>query len=205
VNLGVCSVIYMTHGANTETGNSKMSLTDAELYERWRAERDAEAFAELVIRHTGMVFGAAFRILRDSAQAEEIAQDCFLNLAATPTGARRSVGGWLHALAVCRALDRLRAGRSRRKREAQFAHLERARRDRDWEELQALVQEAIAELPLHLRDAVVCRYLEGLTLDETAKRLALARSTRPDLERRWRRGDLSMQREPGWHIPTGRH
>ncbi|MCH9057310.1 MAG: hypothetical protein IIB55_01640, partial [Planctomycetes bacterium] len=44
-------------------------------------QRDAEAFAEIVTRHAGMVFATCNRILGDRAAAEEVAQECFLALA----------------------------------------------------------------------------------------------------------------------------
>ncbi|MEK7794858.1 MAG: sigma factor, partial [Candidatus Hydrogenedentota bacterium] len=60
-----------------------MGSSDALLLERWVLERDAGAFREIVLRHGGMVYGTCRRILGNPADAEEIAQDCFLRLAET--------------------------------------------------------------------------------------------------------------------------
>ena len=57
-----------------------MSRSDSVLIERWSQFQDAEAFAELVRRHASMVHGTCLRILGNGADAEEVAQDCFLEL-----------------------------------------------------------------------------------------------------------------------------
>ena len=57
-----------------------VSASDSTLWERWQGQRDPDAFAEIVSRHSGMVYAACKRILRDSADAEDVVQDCFLEL-----------------------------------------------------------------------------------------------------------------------------
>ena len=57
-----------------------MTTTDAQLLDRWRNRRDAEAFTLLVERYGNMVHGAARRILQDPVEADDIAQECFLKL-----------------------------------------------------------------------------------------------------------------------------
>jgi RNA polymerase sigma-70 factor (ECF subfamily) len=76
-----------------------MSTTDAVLIERWAAERDPEAFRELVNRYAELVYSAARRVLGNSADAEDVAQECFVKLCRLrePT---RNLPAWLHRVAT---------------------------------------------------------------------------------------------------------
>ena len=86
-----------------------MSPLDIELMERWTHQRDPEAFKQLTIRYGPMVYGTCLRILRNSADAEDAVQDCFLKLVKQHTPLRSSLAGWLHRVAVSCALDRLQS------------------------------------------------------------------------------------------------
>lgn len=90
-----------------------MELTDAVLLERWTRGRSADAFAELVARHGGMVYGTCRRIVRDPATAEDVAQECFIKLSTHEEGDSPCLAGWLHRVAMRRSLDHLRAARRR--------------------------------------------------------------------------------------------
>ena len=68
--------------------------TDFALLERWKSQRDAHAFKALTQRYGGMVFSVCNRVLKNAADAEEIAQECFLKLAQHPEKPERSVGPW---------------------------------------------------------------------------------------------------------------
>ena len=154
-----------------------MNVSDAALIEKWKILHDPEAFTELVARHSAMVYRVACRILRDPGHAEEVAQECFLLLAEKPAVVRRSPAGWLHALAASRALDRLRTEQSRLARESRYAEQTSTVCRPQWNDIQGYVDEAVADLPETLREAVVYRYLEGHSLAETAQCLAISRST----------------------------
>ncbi|NCQ36367.1 sigma-70 family RNA polymerase sigma factor, partial [bacterium] len=58
-----------------------MQSLDSELLTRYATTRDAEAFAELMIRHRDLVYATCYRVLRSRADAEDVSQDCFLRLA----------------------------------------------------------------------------------------------------------------------------
>jgi DNA-directed RNA polymerase specialized sigma24 family protein len=82
------------------------SLGDWDLLDRYRTSGSQAAFAELVARHIGLVFGTCRRRLADPQLAEQAAQDVFLMLARRGPirGAERLLSGWLVQAArqVCR-------------------------------------------------------------------------------------------------------
>ena len=153
-----------------------MSPSDITLLERWQGGRDAKAFQELVSRHGGMVYGASSRILRNAADAEEVAQECFLALAQAKAGSVRLLGGWLHTFATHRSLDRVRADKRRQQRERRYSEAERAHVDPTWNEIQHFVDEAIAALPQELSCVVVGHFLEGRPQVDLARSLDLSPS-----------------------------
>ena len=82
-----------------------MPSLDAALFQRWIATRDADAFAEIVSRHSAMVYGTCRRVLRNPADAEDVTQECFMELARAGRPVRCPLGAWLHTTAVRRSLD----------------------------------------------------------------------------------------------------
>src|SRR5262245_55915214 len=136
-----------------------MALSDMGLLERWIAARDAEAFNELVTRYSALVYGACRRVLGNEADAEDVAQDCFLTLARSAAAPRHSISGWLHKLATHRALDRRKAELRRRRREQLFAERKTAEAEPAWNQVQEYVDEAILTLPEKIRGVIVAHFL----------------------------------------------
>ncbi len=66
-------------------------MTDVTLWQRWQSERDPEAFAELVSRYSGLVFGTCRRILGNAADAEDVTQECFLEILRADFRVQRSL------------------------------------------------------------------------------------------------------------------
>lgn len=70
---------------------------------------DQSALEILFGRYSKLVFGIAFRILRDVGEAEEIVQECFIYLyqkARSFEPAKGSAKVWIVQVAYCRARDR---------------------------------------------------------------------------------------------------
>ena len=156
-----------------------MAQQDGVLLERWQRQRDVEAFTELVGRYSSLVYSTCARVLGDRGQAEEVAQECFVELMQTRQPVRVSLGAWLHTLATRRTYDRIRQEARRRNRETQYAAAQPAGvegRDAEVAELLARVDEVIAALPGPLHDVLVGRFLEGRTHAEMARAWAVSES-----------------------------
>jgi RNA polymerase sigma-70 factor (ECF subfamily) len=79
------------------------------------ARGDAAAFRALVARHLPAVLGVARRMLRDDAEAEDVAQEALVRLWRTGAGVELGPGGlkpWLRRVTTNLCIDRMRsAGR----------------------------------------------------------------------------------------------
>ncbi|HEY7361148.1 MAG TPA: sigma factor, partial [Streptosporangiaceae bacterium] len=76
------------------------------------AQGDTAAFERLYDKVAGPVYGLAVRILRDSAQAEEIAQEVLIQVWRKAAAFDPSRGGamtWIMTLAHRRTVDRVRS------------------------------------------------------------------------------------------------
>jgi RNA polymerase sigma factor (sigma-70 family) len=161
-------------------------LTDHQLVERFSRERDEAAFAALVRRHGGMVWGLCRRILRHEQDAEDAFQAAFLILARKARTIRRSeaVGGWLYRVAY-RLAVRARAAALKHGRRAGAAletvfqrqpsgdHLV----EMTWREIRTVADEELRRLPESYRSALVLFYLEGRTQEEAARQLGWSKGT----------------------------
>jgi RNA polymerase sigma-70 factor (ECF subfamily) len=162
---------------------------DRELVTRWQGG-DLAAFETLIRRHQRRVFGLLLRMLGNVQEAEDVAQETFLNLHRHGHRFRSQsrFSTFLYRVAVNAALNRRRSlGRRRARREA----LER--RQEAGEDLpqgprgpddaaaggqiQAQVQRAIGTLPAHLRVPLVLFDIEGLAYAEVAAVLQVAEGT----------------------------
>ncbi len=164
-------------------GGSVAGLTDRQLIERFNDRRDATgeaAFAALVARHGPMVLHVCRQLLGDRHHAEDAFQAVFLVLARKARSIRDPdlLGNWLYGVALRTARKARRQLARRRKNEEDDAmrrpesgpsvpveHPVLAR-----EQAEALHTE-IDRLPGPFRRTVVLCYLEGLTLEEAARRL----------------------------------
>jgi RNA polymerase sigma factor (sigma-70 family) len=151
---------------------SVLSLTDAQLLERFAVNRDEPAFAALMVRHGPMVLGLCRRLLHDAAAAEDAFQAAFLVLARKAGAIQRRplLSAWLYGVTY-KVAARLR-GRTwkRRTRETSGVDLESVAANIDPEpsDLPPLLHQEVQRLPDKYRNPVVLCYLEGKTHEEAA-------------------------------------
>lgn len=162
---------------------------DAALVERWRAG-DEGAFERLVRLHERRVFGVLMRMLGSREEAEDVAQETFLNLHRYGHRFRREsrFSTFVYRVAVNAALNRRRSlGRRRARMEGlsqrqaagdDLPHAPRGPEDSALgHELRERVQREILALSPALRAPLVLYDLEGLPYAEIASALGLAEGT----------------------------
>jgi RNA polymerase sigma factor (sigma-70 family) len=153
-------------------------MDDHEALRRFAQERSEAAFAELVRRHVDLVYGAALRQLRNSADAEDVVQIVFLALARKAAGLSRNVvvAAWLHKASVLASRNLLRARGRRRRYERAACRSETmpTSSDSSWERLAPELDEALARLGRANRTALVLRFLEGKSFPEVAAELGIS-------------------------------
>jgi len=152
---------------------------DAELLLKFQAERSNGSFNLIVQRHGPMVLRTCLRVLGNAHDAEDAAQETFAVLARKAVEIKGSLSGWLHAVAVHSANQIVRTRVRRSRREKELVHMNTRTGSSpavecDWKEE---IDCALVELPDHLREAVILRYLEGLKHEEAASRTGCAVST----------------------------
>ena len=156
------------------------AMDDQTLLARYAATRDAGAFEELARRHAGLVKTTCVRVLGNSHDAEEVAQECFLELARHADQVHSSVAGWLHRAATSRSLNALRSRLGRRVRERVAGrHSETLVSEVDITtfELQRIIEGTLKELPEELRRPMILHYFDGHSQREVATELGVNQST----------------------------
>ena len=150
--------------------------TEAVLLSRFARTGDAEAFGEIIRRHAGLVYGAAWRIVADMDRASDVAQETFLQLTKDAAKVTGSLPGWLHRVATRKAIDLVRRDTSRKHREVQYA-TQQPRRITAWREISPHVDEGLNALDPELREILVAHFLEGQTTRQIAGRRGISQAT----------------------------
>jgi len=153
-----------------------MVETEAVLLTRFTKTGDAQAFAEIIRRHAGLVYGAALRILADVDRASDVAQETFLQLTKDAHSVTGSLPGWLHRVATHKAIDQMRRDTSRRRREVEYA-AERPHEVIEWRDLSRHVDEELSKLDNETRDILVAHFLQGRTTREIAVAQGVSQAT----------------------------
>jgi RNA polymerase sigma-70 factor (ECF subfamily) len=164
---------------------------------------DRAAFAELVERYRQPVMNLVYRTLRDEAEAEDLAQNVFLQVykSAKRYESRAKFSTWLFTIARNLCLNELRR-RSRHPAESleethgeHEGQLQRQYEDKKnflptetllHSELAQKIEEALAELPENQRTAILLCRQEDLSYEEIAKVLGCSLSATKSLIHRGR-------------------
>lgn len=167
-------------GASSSEGSPEGHAL-AELLKR-SSRGDNEAFAAFYDATSARAFGLAVRVVRDPAQAEEVAQEAFLEVWRTASrfqSERGSAIGWLLTIVHRKAVDRVRSAEAASRRDSGY-HLDTqtVTHDVTAEAAEASmearrVRTALRELTAVQREALELAYFGGYTHTEVASMLDL--------------------------------
>jgi|GEM_PF-3035614 len=160
--------------------------TDEVLLHRYSQEGDPAAFRELIDRYAGMVYSIGLRVTGDKHTAEDLCQECFLELSRKAYTVRENIAGWLHAVATSRSLNVVRSRKRRISREQAVANSQVIDPESpEWSELQPFIDRALNGLSDDLRLPIVLHYLQGKSQQQVADQLGVNQAT---MSRRLQRG-----------------
>jgi RNA polymerase sigma-70 factor (ECF subfamily) len=156
---------------------------------------DQGAMAALYDRYSSIVYAVALRVLQDTAAAEDVLQDIFMQLWRNPgafDASRGNMAAWLAVIARHRAIDALR----RRKPEEDFENVivsvePDLASDADRSRAMAKVRAAFESMAPPQRSALEMAYFEGLTHAEIAQKTGEPLRT---IKTRIRTGLLSLRK-----------
>jgi RNA polymerase sigma-70 factor (ECF subfamily) len=142
------------------------------------ATGDDDAFRQLVVRHVDRAYAIAFRILGQSADAEDVVQDCFLKVWSMNQqweAGRASFKTWFYRVITNRCIDLKRRPRNEGMDETpepmspasdQAEELMRS-------EASHLLAASIDQLPLQQKTALMLSYFDGRSNHEIADAMQL--------------------------------
>lgn len=159
------------------TATKAGEMEDAAVLKRVQSG-DQDAMQVFFDRYSRMVYSVALRVLKDSAKAEEVMQEIFVQVWRSPgafISGRGSMSGWLLMMARNRAIDVLRRRRPSTAVEV-FAlpvdtNVETKRMEpAEQAALASRVRLAMAALPDEQKKLLEPAFFEGLTHSEMAER-----------------------------------
>jgi RNA polymerase sigma-70 factor, ECF subfamily len=138
------------------------------------AQRELE---QLLRDNDTLAYRVAFGVLRNVAEAEDVAQEALFRACRKFDKLRDAKGfrGWLVRMTFRLALDRIRSARRREERETRWALPELRAPVQTVEEIavgqefEARLGQALNELPGRLRIVILLAGMEGHSLDEVAE------------------------------------
>ena len=166
---------------------------------RKTARGDERAFAALYDALSPRVYGLAKRVLRDAAQAEEVAQEALVEVwrtAARFDPARGSATSWVLTITHRRAVDRVRSAQAGANRERRVAA---STVDTPYDDVveevtasleQQQVRRCLTGLTALQREAITLAYYGGYTYREVAEKLDTAL---PTIKTRMRDGLIRLR------------
>lgn len=143
------------------------------------------AFEELYRAHAGRLYGLAYRMLGNQADAEDLLQDIFLSAHRKLDSFRgeAALGTWLYRLATNQILDHLRSRAARTDQQTDAIDDDASLADAASQRLadraidRVDLERALAELPEGCRAAFVLHDVEGLEHKEIGEVLGIAEGT----------------------------
>ncbi len=190
------------------TGPSRGTVDDVNLRGPRHGTSPVEAATELLESHGSKVRALALRLCGNSADADDLVQDVFVEVLRKWHTFRgeSAAGTWLYAIAVRVFRGKLRRSRRTERRVASLARLmpwsettvmaiaadpADAGTIAEREEARDRVQAEIAKLPQYLRLPVVLKEVLGMSVEDAAEVLGLPKNT---IKTRLHRGRLALRK-----------
>ena len=160
---------------------------------------DEKAFEQLYDTFAGRVFGLSRRIVRNPSQAEEVAQEVFLEIwrrASRFDPARGSATSWILTLTHARSVDRVRSVQASADREPKVAYASHeVEVDTVVEAVESkferkAVQRCLGALTEVQRESITLAYYSGYTYREVAELLS---TPLPTIKTRLRDGMIRLR------------
>jgi RNA polymerase sigma factor (sigma-70 family) len=156
--------------------------SDAQLLCAYAEHGTEAAFAEIVARHTDLVYSAALRQVYSPDLARDVTQSVFTDLArkarevSFKISPEASLVGWLYrgTRFAARDLYRNETRRTQRERQAMEQVHPTHETPPDWEQLHPVLDDAMAELDDPDRDALLLRYFKNHDLRTVGAALGIS-------------------------------
>lgn len=159
--------------------NPKLKTKEAELVEKLKSG-DPDAVAQMYNANVDRVYSLVFnQVDRDHQAAQEIVQETFL--AAVKSAkyfyGRSSIFTWLYSIANRKVADFYRRKKREAKHRVDYAVAPEQVQDIDESavslaesaESNAAIRQALSSLPLHYRQVLVLKYVEGFSVSEISE------------------------------------
>ena len=160
---------------------------------------EESAFEQLYDQFAGRVFGLSRRIVRNPSQAEEVAQEVFLEIwrrASRFDAAKGSATSWIMTLTHARSVDRVRSAQASSDRELKVAYASHEIEvDSVVEAVESkferrAVQKCLGALTEVQRESITLAYYSGYTYREVAELLS---TPLPTIKTRLRDGMIRLR------------
>jgi RNA polymerase sigma factor (sigma-70 family) len=149
-------------------------MTDEQLLERFISANDSDAFRLLVEKHGPMVLSVCRSILRNDHDVEDAFQNICVSLALSARTIKqgKSIGPWLHRVAI-RTARKLRADMNKRRARERATTSHGAMDEVNLPDFSSdrLVRDEVSRLPDRYRLPLVLCYLQGKSNGEAALEL----------------------------------
>lgn len=140
---------------------------------------DKAAFGELYDHYQGAVFRFLYYRVSSSTLAEDLTAETFFRALRGMSSFRwqgRDFGAWLMTIARNLAADHFKAGRTRLEQTTEDTEALDSTTEGPEQEVLALLtsetlRDALAQLPPEQRECVIMRFLDGLSIAETAENM----------------------------------
>ena len=176
----------MTREAVLDTGlavnaDSLEEVSDIELVRSCQSG-SREAFSELVRRHQHLVYNVAYRYMRDTSSAEDMAQEAFIKAYRLLKGFRGdcSFATWMYRVTSTTCLTEINKKKKRNEiaLEARDSDLIADKAPLPEEtDMRERIRKCVTRLPNHYATAITLYYLKGVSYDEIAQALEIPLGT----------------------------